>query len=173
MSGCKYLMVGFETIFPKDYEKTSVHQIASTEDYIRAIKKIKSYGIKIVGTFMIGLDSYKHSDYLKLLKFLIKVRLWMVSMTILTPFPGSKLFERLKKENRIVTFNWKKYDCIQNVIFRPKNMSRLSVRLWYLIIRVISLCLSPLFIIQCLEAIILLCISYYVSFYITERLFYF
>jgi len=172
-SRCTCLMMGFETIFPKQYEKTSTHHIASTEDYIKAIKKIKSYGIKIVGTFMIGLDSYTHLDYLKLLKFLIKARLWFVSLTILTPFPGSKLFERLKKEDRIVTFNWNEYDCIQNVIFRPKNMSRLSVKLWFIIIRIITLGFSPLFIILYLQAIILLCISYYLSFYITKTLFYF
>ena len=103
----------------------------------------------------------------------MKAGLWFISLTIITPFPGSKLFERLKKEDRIVTFNWKKYDCMQYVIFRPKNMSRAAVRMWYLTIRVISLCLSPLFLMQCMVATALVCVVYYLTFYLASRLFYF
>ena len=41
---------------------------------------------------------------------------------ILTPFPGTPLFNRLNSENRILTTDWSKYD-FEHVVFKPKNMT--------------------------------------------------
>ena len=41
---------------------------------------------------------------------------------ILTPFPGTPLFNRLEKEERILTRDWSKYDH-RHVVFKPKHMS--------------------------------------------------
>jgi radical SAM superfamily enzyme YgiQ (UPF0313 family) len=46
----------------------------------------------------------------------------MAEFHILTPFPGTALYKRLKQEDRILTENWSKYTTT-NVVFEPKNMS--------------------------------------------------
>lgn len=141
-SGCKSLFIGFESIYPKELKKTSISNITSTKDYIRAIRRIKSYGIKVIGSFIIGFDYYTNLDYLKLLFFLIssvvRARFQWVALTILTPFPGSNLFERLKHEGRITTYDWNKYDLLFHVVFKPK-ISGLQLLLWFFVIRMISL----------------------------------
>ncbi len=141
-SGCKGLLIGFETIYPQDYPKTSLKQIHSAEDYKIAIKNIKAYGIKIFGSFIIGVDHYTHFDYLKLLWFLIRSRIWHIYLLMLTPFPGTDLFDRLKKENRILSFNWRKYDML-TCVFKPKQTSVLGVYVWFWLIRYLSLFFSP------------------------------
>jgi len=141
-SGCKGLLIGFESIYSKDYPKTSLKEIRSAEDYKIAINNIKARRIKIYGSFIIGLDHYNHFDYLKLLWFLIRSGIWHIYLLILTPFPGTGLFERLKKENRIVSFDWRRYD-ILTCVFKPKQISCLSVYAWFWFIRYSTLFFSP------------------------------
>jgi len=141
-SGCKLFLIGFETIHPKDYPKTSLKQIHSVEDYKIAIKNIRAHGIAIMGSFIIGLDQYSQFDYLKLLWFLILSRIWFIALLVLTPFPGADLFDRLKKENRILTFNWRKYDML-TCVFKPKQTSVFSVYVWFWLIRYLSVFFSP------------------------------
>lgn len=147
-SGCRILFIGFETIYPNKFEKTSAGKITSTRDYVKAVKKIKSYGIKIIGAFMVGFDHYTHPDYIKLLLFLISTfvrsRFWWISMTMVTPYPGTELFARLKKEARIRSYDWGKYDLLFHVVFKPKNMGAFSLLLWFIIIRAIAVVCSTL-----------------------------
>ena len=141
-SGCRGFLIGFETIYPTEYGKTSLPQFRSAEDYRKAIANIKAHGITFMGSFILGIDRYGHRDYLRLLWFLMRVRLWMFVLTILTPFPGSALYERLKEEGRIISFDWRKYIFLFCVI-KPKHTSVLSVYAWFWFIRVLSVFFSP------------------------------
>ncbi len=163
-SGCQDLFIGFETIYPEKLAKTSVKGIASTDDYLTAIRNIKAHGIRVTGAFILGFDYYTHRDYLRLIAFLARARLHLVSLTILTPFPGSALYERLKHEGRIINFDWRKYDSLQHVVFKPKHMSALSLALWFLAIRAVSFILAPRYFIMVLGMVGLYYIAYFLSF---------
>lgn len=164
--GCRRLFIGFETIYPEKLQKTSVRSMRSTDDYRRAIKKIKSYRIKITGAFILGFDYYAHKDYLRLMRFLITSGLDLISLTILTPFPGSALYERLRKAGRITTFDWRKYDSLHHVVFKPMHMPASSLQAWFVIVRIVGLCASPHFI----RIQLVLWISYYVSSILTSQI---
>lgn len=141
-SGCQAFLIGFETIHPEAYRKTSLAQVRSADDYRKAIRNINAHRIKITGSFIIGLDQYTHLDYLKLLLFLVRARLWFSILTILTPVPGSALFTRLKAEGRIFSFDWSRYNFL-NCVFKPKNVSVFSVYAWFVLIRFVSMFFSP------------------------------
>ena len=51
-----------------------------------------------------------------------KIGLDSARFAILTPYPGTPLFEKLEKESRIITYDWSKYNR-KNVVFKPKNMT--------------------------------------------------
>ena len=51
----------------------------------------------------------------------------VLEVNILTPYPGTPLFNRLEKENRILTKDWSKYNQV-DVVFQPKNMSPKELR---------------------------------------------
>ena len=142
-SGCKALLIGFETINPRNYKKTSLSQIQTIKDYKIAINNIRAYGIKVVGTFIVGLDEYSHLDYWRLLWFIMRSRLWYANLSLLTPFPDTALFERLKKEDRILSFDWRKYNFFFCVI-RPKHTSAIGVTVWFWLIRYLSVFFSPM-----------------------------
>ncbi|TBR15075.1 radical SAM protein [bacterium] len=165
-SGCQELFIGFETIYPEKLKKTSIAGINSLYDYFKAIKKIRSYGIRIMGGFILGFDYYTHKDYLRLLWFIIRSRLYHASLTILTPFPGSLTYEKLNKEGRIITFDWSKYDSLQHVVFKPKNMPVWVLQLWFIFIRIISLLFSPLY----LQILVVLFGSYIIFYYVVANL---
>lgn len=141
-AGCELLFFGFETSHPGEYEKTSVFSIVSLEDYLKVLRKMRSYGIKVIGAFVLGLDEYTHLDYLRLLFFMLRARMYYISLTIATPFPGTQLYHRLKEEGRIRTFDWGKYDLMFHVVFKPKHMSAFALLSWFRVIRIITLIFS-------------------------------
>ena len=131
-SGCRFLMIGFESIYPQQMAKTSVHQMRSDRDYARAIDRIKSHGLPVIGLFIAGFDNYSHIDYLRLLRFLARpMRFFFASVNILTPFPGSVLYERFCKEGRLRKAGWGAYTLLR-VLFRPARLSRYSLMFWFL-----------------------------------------
>jgi radical SAM superfamily enzyme YgiQ (UPF0313 family) len=138
----------------------------SADDYIKAIRKVKSYRIKVTGAFILGFDYYTHKDYFRLIYFLMRARLYLILLTILTPFPGSALYEQLLKENRITSFDWRKYDSLQHVVFKPKHMPAWMLQAWFVAIRIITLPLSTLYI----ESLAMLFFFYYVMFYLSGLL---
>jgi radical SAM superfamily enzyme YgiQ (UPF0313 family) len=163
-SGCHTILIGIETIHPGDYAKTSLNQIHSGQDYLRAIRNIKRHRIRIIGSFILGLDSYRHRDYLRLLWFIMRARLWNVLLTILTPFPGSELHTRLKQENRIRSFDWRKYHFLSCVI-KPKHTSVFGVYFWFVVIRYLSVFFSTLY----AGIIVVFLVSYEIGSWLTRR----
>lgn len=164
-SGCRGLLVGFETVHPKEYKKTDLAQIHSGEDYIKAVKAVRRHKIGVVGSFIVGFDDYRPKDCLKLLWLLLRLRLHHSLLTILTPYPGSRLFDRLKSEGRIFSYDWKRYNFL-NCVFKPKHMSVTALYAWFFLVRAVSLCVSPQFIMSFIYAWVIYMLSFHASQYL-------
>ena len=83
-----------------------------------SIKKIQSYGILVEGSFILGCDFDNRESFDELADFIDETNLLMPWLNILRPYPGTKLYERLKKDGRIIDDDWCKY-CGKNVVFTP------------------------------------------------------
>jgi radical SAM superfamily enzyme YgiQ (UPF0313 family) len=92
------------------------------ENYAKAIKKIKDHGMSITGFFMFGFDNDTTDIFNRTLQAIYEWELDAVSFSIVTPYPGTRLFERLEKEGRITSYDWSKYT-EGNVNFKPKRMT--------------------------------------------------
>jgi radical SAM superfamily enzyme YgiQ (UPF0313 family) len=57
------------------------------------------------------------------LQFLIEAHVDALQATVLTPFPGTPLYEEMKREDRITDADWGHYD-FKHVVFEPRNMSQ-------------------------------------------------
>jgi radical SAM superfamily enzyme YgiQ (UPF0313 family) len=114
-------LIGFESISQRSLDGISKKH-NKVEDYISTIRKIKSYGMVIVGTFIFGFDEDTPDIFDETLKTINDLEIDMAEFHILTPFPGTVLYERLKKEGRLLTADWSKYTTT-NVVFEPKNMT--------------------------------------------------
>jgi radical SAM superfamily enzyme YgiQ (UPF0313 family) len=119
-SGCLGLFVGFESLTQEILNGLGkpFYRVAQ---YETAIRRLHDYGIGIQGSFIFGNDNDPPDVFSRVVRFCNQNRLEAVLFSLLTPFPGTRIFHRLLKENRILHFDWEKYD-MNHVVFRPQGM---------------------------------------------------
>jgi len=91
--------------------------------YLSAIEKVQSYGVSVNGCFILGLDSDTPSIFEKTRDFIEKSQLLEAQITILTPFPGTRLYQRLKREGRLLKEIFWDRCTLFDINFVPKNMT--------------------------------------------------
>lgn len=97
--------------------------VFDTSDYIKErIKRYHDHGIGVEGTILLGLDDHTEDSIKRLIDFLLEIELDLAEFTVLTPFPHTKAYTDLKRENRILSHDWNTYGADQ-VVFQPRNMS--------------------------------------------------
>lgn len=121
-SGCKQLFIGLESISQAslDGARKGFNRVA---DYARAIARIHSHGIAVQAGVVFGLDQDAPAIFDETLDFLEAAGVQNATFNILTPFPGTGLYQRLQAEGRILTRDWSKYNGRADVVFQPKQMS--------------------------------------------------
>ena len=129
-SGCKSLFIGIESINTKNLELINKTKVNRVDEYSELIKKIRSYGIEIFGSFIVGLDEDDEATFNDIYEFVIKNDIKFPAVGILTPFPGTELYQSMQAEDRIFEYNWDKYNLTQ-VVFRPKNMEPEELQFMY------------------------------------------
>ncbi len=120
-SGCKALFFGIESVSTEQL-KSMRKAIKEIEHLESALKKIKKMGILIHASMVFGFDNDTKEIFHDTVRFLIKNKVSTVSFNILTPYPGTKTYEDLKREDRLITNDWKYYDH-NTVVFKPRNMT--------------------------------------------------
>jgi len=125
-AGCKVVCVGFESINQKTLQAYRKNQ--TVNQIIDAIRSFHKRRIKIHGMFILGGDDDDKKTVWDTVRFAIKEKIDTIQMSILTPFPGTKVHEFLEKEKRIFTKNWSLYDG-QHIVFRPKLLSAKELQL--------------------------------------------
>ncbi|MDL2227608.1 radical SAM protein [Odoribacter sp. OttesenSCG-928-L07] len=97
--------------------------VFDTSDYIKErIKRYHDYGIGVEGTILLGLDNQTEDDILRLIDFLLEIDLDLAEFTVLSPFPHTKAYDDLVRQNRIFDHDWNHYNAGQ-VVYHPKNMT--------------------------------------------------
>src|SRR4030081_3218704 len=126
-SGCTLLSIGFESISRSTL--TSVHKhVNRPETFASLVEKVHSYGIMVFGLFMFGFDGDDPSVFRETARFNIEADYDACAYSVLTPYPGTLTWYEMKKANRIVSYDWEKYDQA-NVVFRPARMTGDELRL--------------------------------------------
>ena len=120
-SGCRALMIGFETLSPANLAAMG-KKVNVVEEYETIIQKIHSHGIAIHGFFILGLDEDTEDVFKITLNFVQKTRLESAGFAWPVPYPGTVLCESLDKASRVVTKDWSQYENIP--VFEPKLMTR-------------------------------------------------
>jgi len=97
--------------------------VFDTSDYIKErIKRYHDHGIGVEGTILLGLDNHDEDFIKRLIDFLLEIELDLAEFTVLTPFPHTKAWEELNRQNRILSRDWNDYSA-DKVVFQPKQMS--------------------------------------------------
>lgn len=129
-SGCWLVSIGFESLSQRNVKTASKFQ-NKVEDYGQVIRELHNRNIAIEGNFVFGFDEDDGTAFDTTAQFVIDVGIDLPEFYVLTPYPDTQLFKRLKAENRIVDYNWAHYDNTHFhylPVFLPKNMSREELR---------------------------------------------
>ena len=114
-AGCRGLFVGIETI-NEDNLQAVEKQFNDPKGYIRRVRKIRRTGIGVQAGMIVGLDSDDVKVFERTLKFLQKARIDALQLAILTPQPGTLLWDEFESAGRITDYDLSKYDHRHTVI---------------------------------------------------------
>lgn len=121
LSGCESLFIGFESL-----SETAIKNVHKYQNNIRKYEKlvteIHKRGIMVNASFVFGLDDDDVTTFQTTLDWIVRNKIETVTSHILTPYPGTKLYEQLLKEGRIIDFDLSKYNTA-HVVFKPKKMT--------------------------------------------------
>lgn len=123
-AGCKELFIGFESVNPENIEYVNKTRWKSKQvkDYKSAVKNIQDSGIRVFGAFVLGFEKDTKKDFEEIRNFVIENRI-LGEFTILTPLPGTELYEEFKESGRLLNNKtWKYYNFCDCVISHP-NLS--------------------------------------------------
>lgn len=120
-SGCQSLFIGFESLNERSLKNVHKNQ-NSIEKYEKLVNELHSRGIMINASFVFGLDGDDVTTFKATLDWIVKNKIETVTSHILTPYPGTKLYDDFVKENRITNFDFSEYNTA-SVVFKPENMT--------------------------------------------------
>jgi radical SAM superfamily enzyme YgiQ (UPF0313 family) len=124
-SGCYQVLIGLESPREKSLDgiERNNWKIKRRGQYLASVDRLQSAGVTVNGCFIVGLDSDTPDIFGEIRDFVREAGLMEVQVTCLTPFPGTRLYERLKAEGRLLQERYWDRCTLFDVNFRPKNMT--------------------------------------------------
>jgi radical SAM superfamily enzyme YgiQ (UPF0313 family) len=124
-AGCAQILVGLED--PADglngMELKSNWKARQRAQYLDSIRKIQDHGITVNGCFVLGLDTHTEASFDQIWAFIQQSELYEIQLTILTPFPGTPLYERFARDGRLIDpFAWEKRTLF-DITYQPAHLS--------------------------------------------------
>jgi radical SAM superfamily enzyme YgiQ (UPF0313 family) len=122
-SGCLGLFIGFESV-----QKATQNEVMKIKnlriDFYEAMRRFHGEGFGILGSFVFGFDYENKDVFEQTLEFIMRCRMDVLQLRILTPYPGTRLYKRLLSEGRLFVSDWwlRGYPP-DTLLFRPKGMT--------------------------------------------------
>jgi radical SAM superfamily enzyme YgiQ (UPF0313 family) len=130
-SGCRQVLIGLESPNQSPLEGLELHsnfKARQASRYADAVREIQSHGITVNGCFILGLDRHDPGIFQQVYDFAVANSLYDVQITILTPFPGTPLYDRLLREGRILEPGRWDLCTLFDVNYQPSGMSPQQLR---------------------------------------------
>ncbi len=121
-AGCFHVQVGFQTVNPSSLQSAGIAQ-NRIEEYSEVVRAFHRHRILVLGFFMFGFDHDDRSIFRATEEAIRRIDLDDVLLYILTPYPGTKMYEQFEREGRLVSRNRLDYGW-SNAVFKPALMTR-------------------------------------------------
>ncbi len=125
-AGCVQVLIGFESTTREGLagiELTSDWKAKRFDEYMSSVDRIQGHGISVNGCFVLGMDNDGPECFENVVEFVRDSNLYDVQITMLTAFPGTPLFDRLKLEGRLLNETAWELCTLFDVNFKPRHMS--------------------------------------------------
>lgn len=113
---CWCVYMGFESINPRTLEAYQKHQ--TVDDIRRAVDAFRQRHIRVHGMFVFGADQDDRQTIRSTVRFARETGIDTVQFLILTPAPGTPVFEEMDAAGRLITKDWSLYDA-HHVVYEP------------------------------------------------------
>ena len=128
-AGLRSLFVGFETLNPANLAEQRKYQ-NMRRDYAAAIRRLHDHGVMINGSFVFGMDADDGSVFERTVEWAITHGIETATFHILTPYPGTALYQRMQAQGRLTSSDWDVYDT-RHAVFRPSRMTAAELERGY------------------------------------------
>lgn len=128
-AGLRSLFVGFETLAPENLRRSNKRQNLG-RDYRAVTDRLHALGIMINGSFVFGMDDDREDVFARTVEWAIEQGITTATFHIQTPYPGTRLHDRMLGEGRIVTNDWNLYDT-RHVVYRPARLQPQTLKAGY------------------------------------------
>jgi radical SAM superfamily enzyme YgiQ (UPF0313 family) len=118
-SGCIGMFVGIESATGPNANHAKTGSRYSQADLI---KRVRDTGVVVEASMIFGFDDHDESVFERTVRFLDECKPSLPTLHILTPYPGTALFDQFEREGRLLHKDWSRYDH-GKVVFRPKLMT--------------------------------------------------
>ncbi|MBN2358772.1 MAG: B12-binding domain-containing radical SAM protein, partial [Deltaproteobacteria bacterium] len=108
-AGCEILSLGLESITQEGLDKLG-KQWVKVNEHDLLLARFRDAGIMASSEMMVGIDSDTEQSIRATAEFIERNRIPIPRFYILTPMPGSELFEQYKREGRLLHEDFVKYD---------------------------------------------------------------
>lgn len=125
-SGCAEILIGFEALSLAGLdgvERSANWKAKRLDRYREAVYRLQSHGIAVNGCFVMGLDGTGPESFEAVVDFARECGLFDVQVTLMTPFPGTPLYDRLRREGRILQEDAWELCTLFDINFQPQNMT--------------------------------------------------
>lgn len=105
-AGCLLALIGFESLNAQNLRQMGKAWNRASGGYLEVVERFHKLGIAVYGTFVFGYDEDTTETIRACLDFALAARLELANFNPLTPMPGSRLYERLFSEGRLLFPTW-------------------------------------------------------------------
>lgn len=121
-AGCATLIIGFESVTEASLAAMD-KPVNFCLTYQDAVERIHARGMTVIGNFIVGFDTDTTAVFKQTLDFVQKTGILYPFFSILTPMPGTKLFDDFASQGRLDHQDWERYDT-RHVVMQPAQMTR-------------------------------------------------
>jgi radical SAM superfamily enzyme YgiQ (UPF0313 family) len=129
-AGCAGVLIGFESLDEQVLRSMRKNFNRMKGGYTDALANLRRANIRVYGTFVFGYGQTRAETFLETAEFAIQQRFYIAAFNHLTPFPGTPLYSRLKKEERLLYDSWwldERYR-YNDLPFRPEGAEPDAIR---------------------------------------------
>ncbi|MBN2359816.1 MAG: B12-binding domain-containing radical SAM protein [Deltaproteobacteria bacterium] len=105
-SGCNGVLIGFESLDEDNLRAMNKRFNAERGGAEFAVDRLHAAGIPLYATFVFGYERDTLATFEQVLDFCLRKRIFMVGFNHCTPFPGTPLYDRLRREGRLLYERW-------------------------------------------------------------------
>ncbi len=125
-AGCEMVMIGFESVSDANLAQVGKRSTVATTE--QAVAALHAHGISVHGMFVVGLDGDDATSAQATADFARRHGIDTVQLMMITPAPGTRFFDRIASEGRLIEADWTLFDG-HHAVLRPRRMTPLQLQL--------------------------------------------